>query len=152
MNVRNRFSERKRVSLKTTEPGKTKQAHKDECDINKIIRQYDRTGVLTHLNRRQPFYANVDGGDFREAMEIVTSANTMFEELPSALRKEFKNDPALFLDYVQDPQNEDRLVEWGLLAPEAAPEEAEPKTEPAPPAPAEKPGEGSSEPESGASE
>ena len=42
----------------------------------------------------------------------------MFEELPSQIRKKFNNDPAQFLDFVQNENNKDALYEMGLaLAP-----------------------------------
>ena len=38
----------------------------------------------------------------------------MFEELPATIRKKFENDPAKFLDFVNDERNADEMVELGL--------------------------------------
>ena len=38
----------------------------------------------------------------------------MFEDLPSKARTEFNNDPGTFLDFVQDPENKDKLYDLGL--------------------------------------
>jgi hypothetical protein len=39
----------------------------------------------------------------------------MFEGLPSEIRKEFGHDPSKFLQYVQDPKNEEELAKRGIL-------------------------------------
>ena len=55
-------------------------------------------------------------------MEIITSADSMFEELPSMARKKFNNDPEQFLEYVQNPDNITSLHEMGLLDPRYNPD------------------------------
>ena len=97
---------------------KTKQSHKKECDIHTILKQYDRTGLLTHVSKKPPMFidlANVP--DYRSALNNVNEAETLFYQLPSATRAEFENDPGLFLDFCVDPENEDKLRELGLLPP-----------------------------------
>ena len=69
----------------------------------------------------EPSYGEVTGEDFQEAMETVVRAEQAFRNLPSKIRKEFQNDPAQFLDFVHDPENQDRMVEMGLA--EYTPEE-----------------------------
>lgn len=55
--------------------------------------------------------------DFRTAMEQVKQADEAFLRLPPVVRKRFDNDPALFLDFVDDPANENELRSLGLLRP-----------------------------------
>jgi len=38
----------------------------------------------------------------------------MFNDLPSSIRSRFGNDPAAFLDFVQDENNADEMVKLGL--------------------------------------
>ena len=45
---------------------------------------------------------------------MIQTANEMFDELPSQARTKFKNNPALFLDFVQNEDNKDKLYELGL--------------------------------------
>lgn len=98
------------------EVSRTKQSHKDECDIHKILSQYSRTGLLTHVAERPPFYVDVSGmPDYRSALNAVKEAEELFMELPAKTRSEFDNDPAVFLDFCNDPQNEDKMRELGLL-------------------------------------
>lgn len=94
--------------------GVTKQAHRDECDINQIMARFQKTGIINHVNDYQPQYGDISGDSFQESMLIIAEANTMFEELPSSVRKEFDNNPAKFLKFVEDPDNHEKLVDMGL--------------------------------------
>ena len=47
-------------------------------------------------------------------MDQINRSKAVFEALPSVLRKRFDNDPAKFLDFVQDSNNSKELVEMGL--------------------------------------
>ena len=47
------YSGRVRVQHENLEPSKTKQSFKKDSDINHIIAQYDKTGVLVSLNKRR---------------------------------------------------------------------------------------------------
>ncbi len=94
----------------------TKQASMRECDINTILSQYEKTGLLTHVNEHHGDYADYsDVVDLHTAIGVVHDAESMFSSLPSAIRSEFQNSPVKFLDFVSDPTNEDRMVEMGLL-------------------------------------
>ena len=95
-------------------PSRTKQSDADACEINNIMAKYLRTGAITHFNKHNPQYGDATGPDFQTAMNIVTSAQTMFDELPSNIRNRFQNDPAAFLDFVQDEGNTAEMAELGL--------------------------------------
>nr|QJB18962.1 MAG: internal scaffolding protein [Microvirus sp.] len=97
----------------------TKQSFKDECDINTIMAQYQRTGEMPNINQQSPQYLDATGYDFREQMEFVRGAKELFEQLPSNLRNRFQNDPARFLDFTSDPINRVEAARLGLLNPEA---------------------------------
>lgn len=111
--VRNKF-DRNRVSHDFSEGNQTKQAFKDECDINQIMARYQKTGAMDHFATHQATYGDIPAVDFQEAMNLVTSTNQMFNELPSSIRSAVNNDPAQFLAFVQDPENAETLREWGL--------------------------------------
>jgi len=95
----------------------TKQEFKDECDINWLMHQYQTTGELPNLNPMSPDYIDLTGEDFQESMNIITSAQSLFNELPSQLRNRFKNDPGEFLDFMSNPSNRDEMVSLGLVRP-----------------------------------
>jgi phage internal scaffolding protein len=108
------YTKTKRVGLDCGE-GLTEQSHKRECDMNYILADYARTGIVRHVAKHQGRYDDVTVQDFQEAMFLVKGAQDMFLELPAETRKEFDNDPVKFLDYVQDPANKEKLKEKGLL-------------------------------------
>lgn len=105
----------------------TKQAFKDECDINRIVQNYDVDGVLMqHVNPRHGVFMDVsEVSDYRGAIEQVRAADEFFMTLPAKVRDAFENDVAAFLDAVTDPSQRERLEGLGVL-PKAAPEAAEP--------------------------
>lgn len=92
----------------------TKQSHKDECDVNIIVKRYQKTGVLTHLNGQIPRYDDATPVDLHMALNIINQASAMFDEIPATIRKQFNNDPAQFIEFVNNPANADKLVELGL--------------------------------------
>lgn len=93
------------------------QHAKDECDINKIVEKHQRTGVLP-VNQQQPVYGDFSSPvEFQEAMNIVNTAKAAFESLDAKVRKQFDNNPAEFLAFVDDPANAEELVKMGLREP-----------------------------------
>lgn len=112
--VRKGFEEIDNVKLDTG-PGKTEQAHKNECDMNFILRDYTRTGFIRHAKNNQGRYDDVSVSSFQDAMFLVTQAKNMFNELPSQVRKRFGNDPSEFLGFVQNPENKEEMAKLGIL-------------------------------------
>lgn len=120
------------------EPSKTQQEHLVSCDINNIIKQFSKTGQLTHISAKaaQGAYLDLpDPVDYQEAQNIMLEASSSFSSLPAKVRDRFENDPAQFLAFMADPKNEKEARELGLLTP-ATPL---PDTRPEPSPEAEKP-------------
>jgi len=117
VHVRHRF-QRKAQQLVFTKPSMAKQSMKDECDINNILRQYQKTGVLNFTNKRSPQYGDFPSYDLKEAMQVVQQANEMFADMPAALRDRFGNSPENFLEFIQDTKNRQEAEALGLIAPE----------------------------------
>lgn len=115
MKIQKRFEPTERPVVDcTNDPGHTKQSFKDDCDVNKIIPKYERTGILTHLNKIEGRYGDVTGLDFQTAQDIVNEATNLFASLPSNVRNRFQNNPAMFLDFMDNPDNTDEMVKLGL--------------------------------------
>lgn len=96
----------------------TKQEHKDECDINRILKQYQRTGIITHVQAARGSYTDLpDALDFQDALNTMMAAEEAFAGLPSRVRDHFGNDPARFLGAFNDPGQYDYLREVGLVRP-----------------------------------
>lgn len=120
----------KRVALDLGVTEVTKQSHKDECDINRILKQYQKTGLITHVQSARPTYTDLPNDiDFQSAMNTIIKANDVFADLPAKVRAAFDNDPATFLAAFDDPSQAEKLREYGLLNPLA------PEATSAPPAP-----------------
>lgn len=117
---------RKRVVIDTTKDKiLVEKAHRDEVDINVIVGKYgnDIIQKTMLLNSPQYRFDEVPGNDFQEAMLIIAKAKTTFEQLPSAVRTEFENNPAKYVDYVQNPDNAQELIDRGwAIAPEPEPQ------------------------------
>lgn len=97
---------------------RTKQAHKDETDINRIMQKYQKTGLLDHVNKYQGEYGDFsEVTDFQSALNKIHESQEMFGTLPSSIRKQFDNDPGKFLNFVEDPNNFDAAVDLGLFTP-----------------------------------
>lgn len=114
MTVKKVNTERRRVQFETTGESMTRQSHKKECDINVIVSRFNKDGVVTHIAKHGGSYGDVTGADYRTMMNQVVRAQEMFDELPSEVRKRFGNDPATFLDFVQDEKNLEELRKMGL--------------------------------------
>ncbi|AXH77584.1 MAG: internal scaffolding protein [Microviridae sp.] len=100
----------------------TKQCFKDESDINTIMARYQSTGEMPVLNVVAPQYLDASGFDFQAMQDQVVEARNLFGQLPSTLRNRFANDPAAFLEYVQDEANYPEMRKLGLLKEVSLPE------------------------------
>lgn len=118
--------------------GLTEQHHKKSCDMHVILRQAEKTGVMQHVNAYAGQYMDLPSGvDFHQAQNIIAEANQMFETVPAEVRKKFGNDPAEYLDFMQNADNRDKMEAMGLdtshLPSSPVPVEAPaPKPDPAP--------------------
>lgn len=126
---------RRRVVLDCGDELITKQSHKDECDIYRILNQYQRTGIITHVQSARPTYQDLpDPMDYQQSIHILMEAERAFDNLPARVRAHFSNDPASFLSAFADPAQHDTLREFGLLKAQEAPP-APPEPAPSPPLP-----------------
>lgn len=98
----------------------TKQSFKAECDINNILKQYSRTGVINHVQSARPTYTDLpDAIDYQQSLHTLMEADQAFAGLPAAVRNRFDNSPAAFLEALSDPAQEAYLREVGVFrAPE----------------------------------
>ena len=96
----------------------TQAQFQDECDINKIMDRYMRTGCLSDpLNRMKPgTYGDfTEMGDYMENMNKIIQAREMFDALPAKVRERFGNNPGAMIDFVMDPANQKEAIDLGLL-------------------------------------
>ncbi len=95
-----------RTQVQKYNDGRTKQSFRDETDINKILHRAQKAGTLSHLQKYEGTYSDFADFDFFEAQLQMTQGREVFDALPSEVRSEFKNSPAAFFAYVNDPVNQ----------------------------------------------
>lgn len=103
---------------------KTRQDHKEECDINVLMNQYVQTGSNAHFQLNTARYGFAEAADFQDVMMTIAAAKDAFLGLPAEIRERFGNDPATYLDYI-DQTDEDTLIKEGLAEPREKPGEPE---------------------------
>lgn len=116
-----------RVTLDCGDEMITKQEHKDECDIHNILKQYQRTGIITHVQSARATYTDLpDPVDFQESLHTIMIAEEAFGNLPAKVRDHFGNDPGRFLAAFNNPAEYDFLREVGILKPTTPPPPVDP--------------------------
>ena len=93
----------------------TEQTHKNQCDINRILKDYQKNGFIAHAKKHEGQYDDVSSMDFTNAMQTVATVKSMFEGLPSTYREQFGNNPTNFLTFVQNPDNAQQMQKMGIL-------------------------------------
>lgn len=105
-----------------TKPSRTKKAFQADVDLNQVIDRYHKTGILPQLNTRQPTYGDYTNPiDYQEAQNKIILANGLFAALPAHVRRQFDDNPANFLEFASNPDNQAEMVEMGLAEPSSLP-------------------------------
>lgn len=109
------YAENKAKStIKKFEKSITEQSHKDELSMERILSKYHHSLSQEHRLENRGMYGFASSATLQEALDIVHTARDMFDELPAPLRQKFGHDPANFLEYVQNPENAQEMVKYGL--------------------------------------
>lgn len=109
------YSDRIRVITPTGGDTMTQQNFKAECDINTILKKYQKTGLVTHVSQHNGDYVDLSTPvDYQTALNVVINAQASFDSLPSTIRKQFNNDPGTFVAFACNPENNEALIEMGL--------------------------------------
>lgn len=96
------------------DPSLTQQHMADDADINVIVKRFGITGQMPS-GVRLPTYGDFTGvGDYRSALEAVRDADDAFMELPADIRTRFDNDPQRYLDFAENPANQEEIYNLGL--------------------------------------
>ncbi len=130
-----------RVQLDTGDVSMTKQSFKDECDINFIMKKFEKTGLLDHVNKFNGYYGDLpENVDYQTALNSVFEAEAAFRSLTADIRSKFHNDAGEFLAFVEDAENAEEIIALGLgpqPSSEPAPADLLAKASPAAPTPGE---------------
>lgn len=120
------YGDRSRVTIETVGESLTHQHFAHDADVRNIIKQYDKTGLIANVNRGVARYGDYSEiNEYREALDLVISAQENFGELPSKIRQMFDNDPGKFFEFATNPENSEKMVELGLAPVPEQPERVE---------------------------
>lgn len=119
-----------REGKRTTTPvgtrSRTKQSFIGETNINRIMEKYYTTGLVSHINRREPRYGDFSNApDFMTALNRVKEVQQLFADLPSKVRNACDNDPGKLLELVYDPARVEEVRALGLIPPGEEPTPAQ---------------------------
>ena len=118
------YGDRQRQTYETVGETLAQQHFAQEADIKTIIKKHDRTGIISHVARGIAHYGDYsEVNEYREALDMVNSANASFETLPAELRKMFDNDAGAFFEFATDPNNDEKLIQMGLKAAPPSPDD-----------------------------
>jgi len=124
--------------LKCLDVSRAKQSHKEECDINTIVRRFG-VGRDMPSGVRPPMFGDFDGvGNYQDALNVLLDSQRSFAQMPALVRERFANDPGRFMDFCSDDRNYDEAVKLGLAMdsrPKPVPQPLEPVKDPAKPIP-----------------
>jgi len=124
MKITNHHELRRDVSIDCSSPILTDQSYKNACDINVIMANYAKTGLLPQMQNREPQYIdNTQIPNLMEAFEITQKATDLFYSLPADVRRLMDNDPAQLENFVNNPENADILLKNGVLVKREQPKE-----------------------------
>lgn len=114
-NIRKPYDKHVRFYTEIRGESRTKQSFQDECNINTIMAKYAKTGLIDHVGKYGGSYGDLPAEvDYQTALNAIMKAKECFASLPAGIRTRFENDPAQFLEFVEDPANAEEMIEIGL--------------------------------------
>lgn len=98
------------------QPLLTEQHHKDSCDVNNILRNYNADTLALHNAQFEGNYGDfTDFMEYSDAFNFIKQTDEMFNSIPAHIRADFDNDPQKFVDFAVDPANKLKMSEYGFL-------------------------------------
>ena len=138
---------RRRVHKEFNGISLTEQHHKDDCDMHFIMRKFEKTGQIEHLNTIKPVYADLLAQpSFEQQVNSIAQMTEAFNTAPAKVRERFGNNPGEWLEWLSNPDNRKEIEDYGYdashlpvretpaepvatpAAPEAPPPEPNPET------------------------
>ena len=103
------------IGIQNEEDSRTDPSFADECNVNNIVKKFKNTGQITHLAKREGVYADVSTvTDLLTATIQVQKASEAFKTIPAELRRKLNEDPAQLIEFLNDPQNDEEAIYYGL--------------------------------------
>lgn len=122
MKITNHHNLRRRTSLDISSPLLTEQEHKNSCDINFIVAQFKKTGIMPPNTRIPQYMDTTNIPSLEDAFRTVSEAREAFHDLPANIRRLMDNDPAKMEQFLSDSENTDILLKYGIIEQRVIPE------------------------------
>lgn len=103
------------TALVTPEPSLAQQNFAEEADINTIVNRYLRTGEMPEYSQAG-WGVDITGlpADYHAMLNALNAADDAFMQLPANVRARFNNDAGEFVEFFNDPANQDEMISLGL--------------------------------------
>jgi hypothetical protein len=112
----------RKVSIDCSKPVLTDQSDKKSSDINTIMANYAKTGLLPVQQEKIAQYIdNTEIPSLEQAHDLIREAQEQFIALPSDIRKLMDNDPRKLQGFISNPENRTMLENYGILKKQVAP-------------------------------
>lgn len=99
-------------------PSLTDQSDLKSSDINTIMEQYVKTGMLPVQDRINAIYADVsDVPTLETAFKIASEASELFSQLPPQVRLAMDNDASQLENFISNTENHEFLIKHGVIIP-----------------------------------
>lgn len=109
---------RTRVRTVNNGPVMAQQQFKAECDINNIVNNYAKTGLLPQNIKSGGQFADFSNiRDYQGMLDTILQAENTFMQLDPQIRSRFENNPGKLIEFIQKKQNYDEGVKLGLFNP-----------------------------------
>lgn len=124
INVITNPHERVRSIINCSEPKLVDESQAKSTDINNIMDQYRRTGMLPMYSKRQPMYIDETLlPDAITSFNKLNEARELFLQLPSIVRKAMDNDPSKMEEFISNQENQDFLLKHKVLIKKEEPQQ-----------------------------
>jgi hypothetical protein len=104
----------KKIVTVTGTESRVDQAQAINTDLANLLEPAMRKRLLRHSVKFAGQYDDLPYTDYRDAMNKIAIAKSMYEQLPPDLTGRFQ-DPGEFLKYVQNPANAKEMQDLGIL-------------------------------------
>ncbi|WNK13274.1 MAG: internal scaffolding protein [Microvirus sp.] len=91
-------------------------------NINYLIEKYKPDELQAYINARSQYRQEILGHDFsqepnlQEAKNVIYESKKAFQELPDSIKNQFKSHLE-FLKFIDNPANEQKMLDLGILKP-----------------------------------
>lgn len=103
------------TALECLDESKAIQSAEEESNINTIVRRFGISGELPNQVAMPQTGDFTNIPDFHTAMNLVRKSQEEFLKVPAEVRARFGNDPAAFMNFLEDDANRDEARRLGLL-------------------------------------